>query len=349
MKKFKRLIILTLIPILLELAGFLFIDQFYLNDETVFNTKKVDAANKKLNNINVELPNGASNIGVSYNGNYISYTEDGKVTVVDTSNNKKKQIEIDRGCTFSICKWLPDRDIMLVSYKYIDSQRKGFIKFKSYNAKKDESTALSNEKSKELSIPLNDSNSDVQNITLSTATNVTYVQVGLKGTISKIYRINVMAQMEATKYVSCTLGNISVVNKEDKLVYEDRTNNRIRVVGMINPIATGENATHYLLGTDEDDMIYIGNGEDNKISKIFTTSITGAKSQLKTYNLSNAADIKDIYVSRSGKIYINDSTKSKLTEVISGKEVDYKGIFIKIFDNGIISNNNGKIISTHFN
>jgi len=348
MKKLKRLIILTLIPILLVLTGFFFIDNFYLNDETVFNTKKVDTVSKKFNKINVKIADDADKVGVSYCGNYISYCDNGIVNVVDTSNNKSKKIDLGSNCTLSMYMWLPDRDIMLVSYKYIDTSGKGFIKFKSYNAKKDEAVALSNEKSKELSIPLNDSGSDVQDITLSTATNVTYVQVGKKGTLSKIYRINVMAQLENTKYANCTLGNISVINKEDKLVYEDRSNNRIRVVGIANPIATGENTSHYLLGTDNEDRIYIGNGENNKVSKIFSATLTSSKSQWKTYNLSTPTDKKDIYISRSGKIYVINSSTCKVLEVESGKETDYKGTFVKIFDSGIISNNDGKLTGTYF-
>jgi hypothetical protein len=245
-------------------------------------------------------------------------------------------------------KWLPDRDIMLISYKYINDSGRGFIKLQSYNAKKDETTSLNDVKNKELSIPLNDSRSDVQDITLSTATNVTYVQIGLQGTLSRIYRINVMAQVEPAKFENCSLGNISTLNKEDKLVYEDRTYNRIRVAGMANPIATGENAMHYLLNTDDEDRIYIGNGTDNKVSKIFIASLNGSKVQFETINLKQAVNKNDIYVSKSGKIYVNDAINKKVTELESGKETDYKGSFKKIYDLGVISENGGKLTGSIF-
>lgn len=347
MKVFKRLIIITMIPILLELSGFFFVDQFYLNTETVFNTKKVEATSKKPNKINVSISDKSENIGVSFSGNYISYYENKTITIVDTSNNKKNQINLDSNSTLSMYKWLPDRDIMLISYKYINSSGKGFIKFKSYNAKKNEAINLANDKNKEVNIPLNDSSSDVQNITLSTATNVTYIQVGKKGTLSKLFRINVMAQMENTRYPNCTLGNISVLNKEDKLIYEDTTHNRIRVLGITNPIATGENASHYLLGTDNDDKIYIGNGEENKVRKIFVATLNSV-SQPKAIDLKAPTDKNNIYISKSGKIYINDNENSKVLDLETGKETAYKGTFIKIFDSGVIANNNGKLIGAYF-
>lgn len=349
MKGLKKLIIWTLIPVTLELAGFFYIDNFYLNDETNFNAKKVELSNKKNpNKINVKVSDSAKNIGISYNGDYISYYENGVINVIDTSNNKKKEIKFDDNGNFSSYKWLPDRDIMLVAEKYIDYDGSSYVKFQSYNAKKDEKTVLSNENNKQLKIPLSDSKYEVLDMTLSTATNVTYVEIGREGAKSRVYRINVMVQMEETKYVNCKLGKISATNKEDKLVYEDVTNNRIRVVGKKDPVATGENAVHYLLNTDDEDRIYIGNGENGKVRKIFVASLNKPRSQWKIISLKEAVDKKNIYVTRAGKIYINNPLNSKVTELETGKETNYTGTLVRIYDLGIISRNDNKLIGTIF-
>lgn len=349
MKGLKKIIAWTLIPITLELAGLLYVDQFYLNDETSFNAKKIDiAAKKEPNKINIKVSEDVKNIGVSYNGNYISYYEDGAIQVIDTSSKKKKEIKIDDGAKFSAYKWLPDRDIMLIAEKYNGEDGSSYLKFESYNANKDEKNVLSNDKNKQLKIPLADDKYEVLDMALSTATNVTYLKVGKDGAKSRIYRINVMAQLEETKYINCKLGKIAVANKEDKLIYEDTTNNRIRVVGAKNPIATGENATHYLLASDSEDKVYIGNGDNGKVKKIFVTNLKTTKEDWKIVSLPQQTSKNDIHITRSGKIYINNPSMGVVTELETGKETKYNGNLVQIYDFGVISKNSGKLIGNLF-
>lgn len=349
MKGLKRIILWTLIPITLELTGLLYIDQFYLDNETSFDTKKVDLIAKKTpKKINVKVNEDVENIGISFNGNFISYYEDGSIIVVDTSNNKKKEITFDEDVKLSAYKWLPDRDIMLIAEKYSDGKFNNYLRFKSYNAKKDEKIPLSNENNKELKIPLLDGGYEVLDIALSTATNVTYVKVGREGVRSKIYRINVMAQLEETRYYNGKLAEMTALNKEDRLVYEDRTYNRIRVVGLKNPIATGENAAHYLLASDSEDNVYIGNGGEDKVNKIFVASLNKSRDQWKVIPLNEAVNKSDIYVTEKGKMYINDSLKGVIKDVESGQETEYDGEVIKVLDFGIISKDNERIIGKFF-
>lgn len=349
MKGFKKIILWTLIPIIFELIGLFYVDQFYLNDETSFNTKKVDVtAKKEPNKINVKVSESAKNIGVSYNGNYVSYYEDESIKVVDTSNNKKKEISFEDGAKLSSYKWLADRDIMFIAEKYTDENGLSYLKFQSYNSKKDEKNILSNEKNKELKISLADDKYEVLDIAFSTATNVTYVKVGKEGVRSKLYRINVMAQVEETKYYNGKLGEITAINKEDRLIYQDITNNRIRVVGLKDPIATGEDATHYLLYSDNEDNIYIGNGGDGKIKKIFVSSLKKPRAQWEILTLAERPNKSDIYITEGGKIYINDSLKGIVTELETGKQVKYKGDIIQVCSFGVVSRDDGKIVGTLF-
>jgi len=349
MKGFKKIIIWTLIPIVIELVGLLYVDKFYLNDETSFNATKVDVTSKKQSNkINVKVPDEAKDIGVSYTANYISYYEDGVIKVVDTSNSKKKEIKVDDSAKISSYKWLADRDIMLIAEKYNDGDNSNYLKFESYNAKKDEKTVLSDDKNKELKISLTDDNYEVLDMALSAATNVTYVKVGKDGAKSRIYRINVMAQMEETKYINCKLGKITAANKEDKLIYEDTTYNRIRVAGASNPIATGENAMHYLLFTDNEDRVYIGNGENGKVKKIFIGSVKTGTQQWKTFSLQQQTSKSNIYITTNGKVYINNPSANIVTELETGKETKYTGTLVHVYNSGIISKNNGKLIGNLF-
>jgi len=347
MKRFKKIFLWTLIPVCLELAGFTYFNSFYLNDETSFNTQKVVIAAKKANKINVPLPDTAQNIDASYSGNYVSYCDNGTISVINTSSNSQKQISLDDGTSISKYVWLPDRDIMLIAEKYSDSYGESCIKFESYNAAKDEKTVLTKNNTP-LSITLDISDYDVQNIALSTTTNVTYVQVGSAGGSSRVYRIDVMQQLEQVSLLSSNLGNIATTNKTDKLIYEDDTYDRIRVAGAKDPIATGESAIHYLLGTDSQDRVYIGNGKNGKVSKIFVADTSKPVSQWNTITLKKAVDKSDIHVMKDGKIYVNDSASGKVTELLSGKETTYNGTLVKVYDLGIISKNSGILTGVPF-
>ncbi|MBI6872796.1 hypothetical protein [Clostridium aciditolerans] len=349
MKVLKRLIIWSLIPITLELIGLLYVDKFYLSDETNFNAKKVDIISKKgPNKINVKIPESAKNVGVSYNGNYISYYDNDVLYVVDTSNNKKKELKFENGAEFSSYKWLPDRDIMLIAEKYTGGFDANHLKFESYNAKKDAKSFLSNENNKEMKISLPDDKYEVLDMAISSATNVTYVKVGKEGVRSRLYRINVMAQVEETKYPNCKLGKIAAQNKEDRLIYEDTTYNRIRGIGLKNPIATGENATHYLLNTDAEDQIYIGNGQNGKVKKIFIINLKKTKDNMKTMTLPESVDKSNIYIARDGRIFVNNPSKAVVTELGTGKETEYKGKLVQIYNLGVISIDNNKLLGSTF-
>ncbi|EET85576.1 conserved hypothetical protein [Clostridium carboxidivorans P7] len=43
MKRLKRILAWTILPIMLEIFAFFFVDNFYLNDKTTFNAKKIDS------------------------------------------------------------------------------------------------------------------------------------------------------------------------------------------------------------------------------------------------------------------------------------------------------------------
>lgn len=349
MRGFKRLLAWSLIPIFIELIGLLYLDNFYLKDETSFSTERMNLVSKKApNKINVKIPNSAEDIQVSYKGNYVSYYDNGVINVIDTSNNKKKTIQFDDNTKFSYYKWLKDMDIILIAEKYHDTSDDTYIKFESYSAKKDEKTPVSDEKNKQIKIALRDEKSEVQDIALPGAGNVTYVKLGKEGTRSKIYRINVMAQSEQVNYQGNNLGNIEAFYKEDRLVYEDVIANRIRTTGLKDPVATGENARHNLLSVDNEDNIYIGNGEGDSINKIFIVSLKKSKDNRKVITLKEPVKKSNIHITTDGKIYINNAQNNVVTDIESGKQTQYTGTLVKVYNYGVVSKNDGKLIGTLF-
>ncbi|WP_333861251.1 hypothetical protein [Clostridium sp.] len=351
MKKLKRIIMWTLIPIIIEMAAFLFMDKFYFNDESNFNIKKVDISSKKEpNKINVKVPEDAKDIKISHGGDYISYYNGESLVIIDTSNNDKKEVVLADGNELSYYTWFLDTNNILIAEKSVEGES-SYLKFESYNPKKDATyTFKKDESSEELSILLPDEEYEVKNIAFSGASNVTYITSGREGAKSRIYRVNVMNQMNLVNFVNCELGNIKAINTAgdgDELIYEDRTYNRIRT-GKGRVIATGENAMHYLLNTDKGNNVYIGNGDNDKVNKIFVTDLQSTGTNWKTHALSEYVDKNNIHITRAGKIYIDDPVNSQVKEITTGKVTKYSGNLIAVYDYGVISESGSKIKSSLF-
>ena len=62
--------------------------------------------------------------------------------------------------------------------------------------------------------------------------------------------------------------------------------------------------------------------------------------------LDKSVDKKDIFISREGKVYINDNLKGVVIELSSNTEIKYKGTFLQMYDGGIASISDGKLIET---
>lgn len=348
MKLLKRIIVWSLIPIILEIAGLFFIDKFYLGDDMNFNIKKVDISAKKSHTkIKVKVPEDARNIKISHNGNYISYYESETIYVVNTETNAKKEVDIDDTSKLSYYRWDLDSDVLLMAEKF-SRAGSSYLKFVAYDAKRDSVTERKNDANQVLEILLPSSNYEVKNITFSGASNVTYVTSGAEGERSRIYRIDRMTKMNLIKFGGIQLGNISAINNGDgdQIVYEDRSSNRIRIGNYQHVIATGENAMHYLLGTDNNEQVYIGNGENETINKIFI--VDSNKIIRKTYQLPDYVNKSNIYILRDGRIYINDSQNNTVTELSTKKSVKYDGTLAGVYNYGVISRDGNKILGSLF-
>ncbi len=103
-----------------------------------------------------------------------------------------------------------------------------------------------------------------------------------------------------------------------------------------------------LISVDKSGIIYLGELEGEKINKVFYGSLTERTDTWKSTELKSYVNKKDIFVAQDGKIYINDNLKGTITELMSDKNTKYSGQFIQLFDNGVISKIDNKIVITSF-
>lgn len=341
MKVFKRIFLWIMISLTVQFAGLYYANSYILSSDTSIKTKKVVKSDTKKPDAEVKIPEGAKHVGVSFDGRYLAYYDGDVLKVVDTKTGEEKNVEFDDGVQVSFYKWLSDRNRMLIAEKET-SKRSSNFKLAYYDVDKD-----IKEEIKELDWA--DKNAEVEDIQASPLTDVIYVKVANSGKRSSIYWINRMKEMKKADTNSYVIGKIRVVPHDDKLVYEDLTYNRISVTGKNRSINIEGVKTPSLIAVDDNDNVYIGDTQDGKVTKIYYGNINDDGSKYQSVDLREAVNKDDIFVAAQGKIYTNDNLKGTVREFGSGKEFIYLGIFVHMYEGGVVSISDGKLVKTIFN
>jgi hypothetical protein len=335
MKIVTRIFIWILISLTAQLSGLFYVNNYFLSINTVIKTKKIVNSNLKKTNVEIKIPDNAKNVEVSFDAKYLSYYDGDVLKVVDTTTGEEKNVEFNSGIHVSFYKWLPDRDRMLIAEKEIGNQSSNF-KLAYYDVDK-------NVKENIKQLDWVSKNAEVQDIQASPITNVIYVKVGTSGGRSDIYWINIMNEMKKIDTRAYMIGKIIVMPHEDKLLYEDTIYKKIYMTGQSEPLNISGVNNPSLLGVDDNDNVYIGETQDNRVDRIYYGSVDDGTNSLQGINLPSTVDKNDIFISPEGKVYINDNLKGIVTEVGSGKQYTYQGNFVQIYDGGIVSISNGKL------
>lgn len=339
MKILKRILIWVAISIALQFSILLYVNNYMLTERTNYKSKKVEKKDEAKPDANVKLPDGVDDINVSFDGKYVAYYEDEVLKVVNTKTAEVKKVQFEDGVQVSFYKWLPDRNRMLIAEKVTTNSGSGF-KLSYYDIDKDIKEDIKN-------LTWADQRSEVEDIQVSTLTNVIYVKVAHSGKRSSIYWLNIMKEMRKVDTNAYLIGKIRSIPHSDNLVYEDLAYHKIGVTnstkyslyikGVDNPC---------LLGIDGEDKIYIGKVENDKVTAIYSGKLSDDTSTWNMTSLKDSMDPEDIYIGQGGNVYLNDGLKGILTEMSTGKETIYQGKLIQMYDDGIASISNGNLIKT---
>lgn len=338
MKIMKRIGVWIIISVLIQCAGLFYVNNYVLSEQTSYKSKKVVAKDTKNADADVSIPDDNTDINISFDGKYVAYYEGDVLKVVNTKSGESRNVEFGDGVKVSFYKWLPDRNRMLIAEKTTLKNGSGFT-LSYYDVDKN-----AKEEIKKLSWA--DSKSEVEDIQVSTLTNVIYVKVAHSGQRSSIYWINIMKEMRTVDTSSYVIGAIRSVPHSDNLVYEDLTYHRIAATNINKPITIKAVNNPALLAVDGDDNIYVGQVENDKVVRIYSGGLKNNTSTFKVTELKEPIDRDDIYVSDDGNIYLNDALKGIMQELSTGKETAYKGRIINMYSGGIASICDGKLVKT---
>ncbi len=338
-KVMKHLSIWIIISLAIQFAGLYYINTYYLKTENSFIIKKVVTKPIKKQEISINIPDDAININASYDGRFVSYCENGTLKTVDTSNGQLKEVLPDKGNMISFYNWVSDRHRLIIAEKPIDGS--GEIELMSYDATK----AIKN---KINDVTWSDSSSKVEDIQISPVTNLIYIKVSRNSYKSQIYLNNAMDDVSSVDTVSSKIGNTKILPDKAELVYEDLSSHTI--------VSTNDKASMnftnvqnpVILGADDDNNIYVGNEVNGLITNVYYGNTETPVDQWQTINVVNQFNPKDSLVTENGNIYVNDNLKGILTSLKTNKITDYKGSLIKMTDEEIVSQDNGKLVNTSY-
>lgn len=341
MKILKRIAIWAMLSLALQMSGFYYINKYYLSDETHIKVSKLEKTTEQEKQAEVSVPEGAQNISSSYNGRYVSYYDSDVLTIVNMSTGDKNTVEFDDGVEVSNYKWLSDRNRMLIAEKHSTSSGISF-ELSYYDVDKDTKDAIAD-------LAWTGKNAEVTGIEASPLTNLIFIKIALNDYQSSIYSLNIMGDKKKISTVVSTIGNMSIVPHLDKLYYEDSANGRVYATGSKSRINAGTASKTALLSVDSNDNVYIGElAEDGSVSNIYYGQTGADISTYQVVALPAPFMKEDICVSSAGKIYLNDKLKGTITDVAAAKEYAYTGNFIQIYDGGIMSLSDNKVVKTSF-
>jgi len=358
MKLVKIFIIWIMIALVIELLGFSYLDKYYLAPDTTFIAIKIPSVAEPIVQKNLIKVSSDVNFSfiLSYNGKYALYKEGQTLKILNTINGAVSDIAPENDETISFFRWVPESDRILLVKKQA-SQKK--FKMYYYDAKSNDKLVevrnymTGSMEGQEISIPIKNPNAEVVDIDLSTYNGVMYVKLLNNGSRDEIYRMDRMANLQkinAKDLKSNMIGSIVSTKHSEKLVYEDLLHGKIYATGVKTPIMPKNVTKAVLLGIDSnDDTIYIGEIEKEKVTKVFYGYVEDNTEKWNVIVLNSPVSKDNVFVGSKGKVYVNNGIDGIVTDIRSGSTITYTGRLLQIYDEGLFSSSQSNLQKISFN
>lgn len=336
MKIFKKIIAWAMLSLILQISGLFVLDNFVFQHTSEFESKKIEVEKTSIKDINATIPTDAESINISYDGKYLTYYLDDSLYIEDTKTGTKNKVETENNGTILYYKWLSERNRLIIAEK-IKKDGEDKIQLLTYNPKDSTETYVTD-------ICKYENNMEVKKISASVLTGVYYVDIHKGGVKSTVYRIDRNNEITTVKIEANVLGNMEVIPHADRLVYEDELNNKFFVTSPNKKLNFNTNKNLTLIGIDREDIVYMGELNGEKIVSITYGKVDDEPSTWTTVQLESAVNRKNIYFNDSSEILVNDDLQGCVTNVTTGKKLEYEGKLIQIKEEFIATmDNDGRL------
>lgn len=328
----KKAIICIICSLIIQCSILFYCDRILFKESTDFTIENVEPIVENDTN-KISIPTNAENIKSSFSGNYITYFQNDQLNIINTATGETKEILVD--AKLLSIEWVPKNNTL-----FFVENKDGRLKVKTYyanNGNKQEVCDLCSYKE----------NMDIQSfISLSTE----YISIATnKNTV--VYRIDIEKSKKEIYNSKFAISNVSVSQNKDLFYYQSLhnktfykyTNGKSKQINI-------ENSNQLTILKAIGNTLYMAYcSENSKISKITYGESEIPISDWKSTTLTDEIDKKDIYISSSNQIYINNNLKGIVTNVTTGDTIQYDGKFILMNDKIICTSKDNCINFTNLN
>ena len=348
MKLFKKILIFFIVAIVFQGAILLYLDRYYFNYETeIKKTATKSTENAKKTEVVIKVGEKSKNFKVSFDGKYVSYFEAKDLQILDTKTGKANTLKLLEEGTVDYYKWIPEVNKLVFAEK-IPAKSGVTIKLYFYDAANNSTEEIKGKNvGNSMAIQEENLKAEVSDIGISSSNNNIYVKITKTGVKYSIYKIDSQASVRNPIITANGIGNIIVTPNEGNLFYEDSINGKIKNSSG-QAINIPEVAKPAIIGVDSNNRLYIADVQNGVTKKIYYGIVNSSSNKFEVKELSTSTALKNIYISLQGKIYINDNLMGSVTELTTGVKTEYNGILQSMFDKGLASIQDGKLVNTLF-
>lgn len=336
MKNLKRIVTWSILALVLQSCVFFVANAYY--KKTLLNTKvkevKVEKTKEVEKDIPINIPTTSKEIEVSFDGKYVAYYNDSILNVISTYTGEIKTVNAEKDSQQIYYKWLPDVNSMILCERSLVN--KTTVSIFNYNADNDKKQISTDSNNNDTKFRLYSSKNTIGDIEMSPMMQTFYIKVMKNSLQSDILNNDVNGNILSV-FTNKNIGNINTFNLNSNLIYEDTLNN---VVKVSNIGWSSGKIKACLFNTDNEDNIYIGVLKNNKVEKIMYGTTEKVLSKWTSIPLNVPVDKKNIIVTKSGVIYINNILGGNVTNQVTKNKIDYSGKLLLINDKKIISLDN---------
>lgn len=338
MKVFKKIIAWAILSIILQVGGLYVLDNFVFKHSSDFKSKKIEIQKDKTKDINATIPTDAETINVSYDGKYLTYNQNDNLYIQDTKTGTNTKVTAENEGNILYHKWLSDRDRLIIAKK-VEKNGESEIQLVTYSPNNSSETVVSN-------LCTYQKDMEVRKVSESTITGVYYIDIYKGGLKNTVYRIDINDTLTKVSINTNVLGNMEVIPHEDRLIYEDKVDDKFFVTSPNKKLTFNSNKNLTLLGIDRQDVVYMGELNGDKIASIVYGKVSEDTSTWKKVTLDSVVSSEDLYFSNDSEILINDNLKGSVKNLTTGNEVEYEGKLIQIKEGFIatVDTNSGKLV-----
>lgn len=336
MKMFNKYIVWAILSIMLQFSGLYILENTLFKNTSEFKSEDLNLNKDKTENINATVPSSAEEITISYSGEYLTYVENGKLFVEEAENGNPQEVVTQDNGEIMYYKWLSDRNRLIIAEKIMKDGTE-IIQLITYDPRDNSQIVVK-------TICNYQENMEINKISASVLTGVYYIDVYKGNMKSVLYRIDRNEKLTRETVRADVLGNMEVIPREDRLIYEDKINNKFYITNPNNRLEFNSNKNLALLGIDKEGIVYVGELDGEKVSSVTYGKPEEDTSTWKKIDLEDVVNKHDLYFNEKSEILINHNLEGKVKNLMTGKEIEYEGKLIEIKEDFIATvDNDGKL------